>query len=103
MTRDQVTRWSAIEHQSKLRYGQQIAEDCLVGLIDGRTIDEWGHPIDPAYEIDRGKAWQEHNAVAARYAMQELFTLIASNAAPAHVPHYEARIESHYELQGEAA
>jgi hypothetical protein len=81
MTHEEVTRWSAIEHQGHLRYGQPIMMECLFGIIDGRTVDEFGFDLERHKEIERAKAWQEHNAVAARYAMKELFALIDMRAA----------------------
>lgn len=83
MTHEEVTRWSANENQTKLRYGHWIAEEALFDLIDTPKphADDHGAQLARMNEIDRIKAWQEHNAVAARYAMKELFALIDMRAA----------------------
>ena len=83
MTREQVTRWSAIEYQTLLRDGQVHAMESLFALIGAPRLeaDDRDTILARLYEIDRARDWQEHNAVAARYAMKELFQMIDDRAA----------------------
>lgn len=91
MTPELLTKWSAIEHQTYARYGYGHMADALANVMNADIDAETRFA-----ERFRAADWQRHNAVAARYAMAELFKLIdmraaaSSDAEPAPVQFLEA-------------